>query len=158
MSEYLVRPANSADEAALVAGNLAMAQETEGLTLDLDTLRSGVRRVLTDHVGARYLVATTDTGEVVGQLMLTTEWSDWRNRPVWWIQSVHVVPERRRTGVYRALYEQVRREARAEKVGGVRLYVDTRNVRAQQVYTRLGMNGDHYRVFEEMFGSAEEAP
>jgi ribosomal protein S18 acetylase RimI-like enzyme len=88
---------------------------------------------------------------VVGQLLITYEWSDWRDRMVWWIQSVHVVPEARRHGVFRALYAFVRREAEAEGAGGLRLYVATTNTRAQAVYAALGMNGDHYRVFEDMF-------
>jgi hypothetical protein len=97
----------------------------------------------------RYLVAEID-GRVVGQLMTTFEWSDWRNRMVWWIQSVHVV-RGEATRVFRALYDTVRRDALAAGAGGLRLYVDTTNVRAQQVYAALGMNGDHYRVFEDMF-------
>jgi len=83
--------------------------------------------------------------------MITFEWSDWRNRMVWWIQSVYVVPDARGRGVFRALYDALRREAQAAGAGGLRLYVDTTNTRAQAVYRALGMNGDHYRVFEEMF-------
>ena len=88
---------------------------------------------------------------VVGQLLITYEWSDWRNRQVWWIQSVHVAREARRLGVFRALYAHVRGEAQAAGAGGLRLYVDDTNTRAQAVYTSLGMNGGHYRVFEDMF-------
>ena len=88
---------------------------------------------------------------VVGQLLITYEWSDWRNRPVWWIQSVHVADDARRLGVFRALYAHARAEAIAAGAGGLRLYVDETNARAQAVYTSLGMNGGHYRVFEDMF-------
>ena len=86
-----------------------------------------------------------------GQLLITFEWSDWRNRMVWWIQSVYVSPTARRRGVFRALYEHARREAQSQGVGGLRLYVDITNSRAQAVYSALGMKGDHYRVFEDMF-------
>ena len=146
----LVRPARLDDLDTIVAGNMVMAEETERVQLDEATLREGVRALLESRAPGRYVVAEID-GRVVGQLLITFEWSDWRNRIVWWIQSVHVAPEARRCGVFRALYNTVRRDALAAGAGGLRLYVDTTNVRAQQVYTALGMNGDHYRVFEDMF-------
>jgi len=156
-SPHRARPATQADEDTLVEGNLAMALETEGLALDPTILRAGVRRALGGDVGAAYfLVDHPHTGTPLGQLMVTREWSDWRNREVWWIQSVYVWPEARKTGVYAALYRKVCHDARAAGAGGVRLYVDTRNTRAQAVYTRLGMNGEHYRVFEAMFSATTD--
>ena len=146
----IVRAAGAEDLEALVAGNLALAEETEHVRLDQDTLREGIRALLDSRAPGRYWVAELD-GRVVGQLLITFEWSDWRNRMVWWIQSVYVVPESRGGGVFRTLYEAARQEAGAAGAGGLRLYVDTTNVRAQAVYTALGMNGDHYRVFEDMF-------
>jgi len=137
------------DLATLVAGNTAMARETEGLTLDPATLQAGVSAVLTQDVDGHYYVAEVD-GQEAGQLMITREWSDWRCAWVWWIQSVYVWPAFRRHGVYRALYEQVLHDAHEAGAGGIRLYVDSRNTRAQQVYSRLGMNGEHYRVFERV--------
>jgi GNAT superfamily N-acetyltransferase len=90
-------------------------------------------------------------GQILGSLLITHEWSDWRNGTVWWIQSVYVVPEARRKGIYAGLYAHVKELAQADpKVRGIRLYVDRRNTRAQTVYTRLGMNGEHYQVFEWM--------
>jgi GNAT superfamily N-acetyltransferase len=145
-----VRPAAAADHAFLVHGNLAMALETENLTLDEGVLSKGVRAMLDGRAPGAYWVAEVN-GAPAGQLMITYEWSDWRNRIVWWIQSVYVVPGARRHGVYRALYAHVRQAARDAGAGGLRLYVDTTNTRAQAVYTALGMNGDHYRVFEDMF-------
>lgn len=145
-----VRPATHADLETLVAGNADMAAETEQLQLDLPTVRLGVAAVLDGRVPGRYWMAEHD-GRVVGQLLVTYEWSDWRNRQVWWIQSVHVAREARRLGVFRALYAHVRSEAQAAGAGGLRLYVDDTNTRAQAVYTSLGMNGGHYRVFEDMF-------
>jgi GNAT superfamily N-acetyltransferase len=145
-----VRAAVIDDLEALVAGNLALAEETEHLRLEADTLRQGVRALLESRAPGRYWVAEVE-GRVVGQLLITFEWSDWRNRMVWWIQSVYVLPDARGLGVFRALYDTGRREAVAAGAGGLRLYVDTTNSRAQAVYTALGMNGDHYRVFEDMF-------
>ena len=146
----LVRPATVADHAFIVRGNLEMALETEDLSLDASVLSAGVQAMLDGKAPGAYWIAEVD-GEPAGQLMITYEWSDWRNRIVWWIQSVYVVPGARRHGVFRALYAHVRAVAEAEGAGGLRLYVDTRNVRAQEVYRSLGMNGDHYRVFEDMF-------
>lgn len=145
-----VRPATLADLDFLVAANLAMALETEHLRLDREILREGVRTLLEQRAPGAYWVVELD-GVVVGQLMVTYEWSDWRNRIVWWIQSVYVMPDARQHGVFRRLYTHVREAAKAAGAGGLRLYVDTTNVRAQQVYSALGMNGDHYRVFEDMF-------
>jgi ribosomal protein S18 acetylase RimI-like enzyme len=145
-----IRSAERADLDAIVAGNAALAVESERVRLDPATLREGVRALLEERAPGRYWVAEIN-GRVAGQLLVTFEWSDWRNRPVWWIQSVYVAPDARRQGVFRALYEHAKREAQAAGSGGLRLYVDTSNVRAQAVYTALGMNGDHYRVFEEMF-------
>jgi ribosomal protein S18 acetylase RimI-like enzyme len=145
-----IRPATLDDTEALVAGNASMALETEQLRLDVPTLRLGVQAVLRGDVPGRFWVAEHE-GRVVGQLLITYEWSDWRNRPVWWIQSVHVAESARRLGVFRALYAHARAEAQAAGAGGIRLYVDDTNTRAQAVYTALGMNGGHYRVFEDMF-------
>ncbi|MBL8137737.1 MAG: GNAT family N-acetyltransferase [Acidobacteria bacterium] len=151
-----IRAARSTDLEALVGGNAAMALETEQLKLDLPTLRAGVQAVLDGRVPGRFWVAEHE-GLVVGQLLITYEWSDWRNRPVWWIQSVHVAETARRLGVFRALYAHARAEALAAGAGGLRLYVDETNTRAQAVYTSLGMNGGHYRVFEDMFAEPDKA-
>jgi len=150
-----VRPATLDDLETLVRGNVAMAEETEGLTLDPEVVRRGVSAPLQGDAPARYLVAER-AGEVVGQMMLTEEWSDWRATMVWWIQSVYVVPGHRRQGVYRALYDEARSLARAEAIAGLRLYVDHRNERAAEVYRRLGMDDQHYAMFEAMFD--REAP
>jgi ribosomal protein S18 acetylase RimI-like enzyme len=145
-----VRPARHDDLDALVAGNLAMAEETERVRLDAATLRQGITALLDSRAPGRYWVAELD-GRVVGQLLITFEWSDWRNRMVWWIQSVYVAPDVRSRGVFRMLYDTARREAQSAGAGGLRLYVDNTNTSAQAVYTKLGMNGGHYRVFEDMF-------
>jgi len=143
----LARPSEARD---IAAWNVAMARETEGVDLDLETARSGTRAVFERDAGAFYLRAEIG-GLAVGQLMVTTEWSDWRDRPVWWIQSLYVAPPWRRRGVHRALHEAVLDRARAAGAAGVRLYVDRRNERAATAYRRLGMDGEHYLVFEQMF-------
>lgn len=134
----------------LVAFQIAMADETEQLRLDRGVCTAGVGAVLREASLGRYFVAEME-GVVVGSALITYEWSDWRNGQVWWIQSVYVLPEARRKGIYGGLYAHLQSLARADAgVRGIRLYVDERNTSAQQVYTRLGMNGDHYRVFEWM--------
>lgn len=146
----MIRVGVVSDLEALVDGNLRMARETEDLELDIERLRGGVLAVLEGRARGAYRVLEEE-GKIVGQLMLTYEWSDWRNAEVWWIQSVFVAPQARGQGVYRRLYEGVLEEARQAKAAGVRLYVDARNVKAQQVYEKLKMDGGHYKVFEAMF-------
>ena len=157
----IVRPATLTDLDFIVEGNRCLAAETEDLHLDRAVLTAGVRAVLTDAAPGRYWIAERD-GQPVGQLLITFEWSDWRNRMVWWIQSVYVLPNARQHGVFRTLYAHTQQAARAAGAAGLRLYVDTTNTRAQAVYTALGMNGGHYRVFEAMFGdapiAADDAP
>jgi len=143
-----IRRATDADVPTLVEFNRRLALETEHKTLDLAVLTDGVVAGLKDDEKAKYFVAE-DGGRVVGQLMLTLEWSDWRNGWVWWIQSVYVRPDARRRGVFRALFEHVLVEARAEPdVVGLRLYVEQDNGSAQQTYARLGMDRTAYLVFE----------
>lgn len=138
------------DAEAIISFQVAMAHETEDLELDRETCRRGVAAVFDDPALGRYFVAEED-GRVVGSLLITHEWSDWRAGMVWWIQSVYVVPELRRQGVYRGLYAHVKGIAETEdSIRGIRLYVDRRNTRAQQVYDALGMNGEHYLVYEWM--------
>src|SRR5262245_18503498 len=153
-AQLKIRVARVEDLESLVNGNAALAEESERVQLDIETLRAGILALLESRAPGQYFVAELD-GRFVGQLLTTYEWSDWRNRMVWWIQSVYVVPEARQRGVLRALYDTARREALAAGPGGLRLYVDTTNTRAQAVYAALGMNGDHYRVFEEMFGEVQ---
>ena len=124
-----------------------MAYETEGLTLDPTVTLAGVRAVLADPGRGRYFVAELDD-RVVGQLMVTPEWSDWRAVWFWWIQSVWVAPEYRGRKVYRALHDHLLAEARRQGIFSLRLYVDRENRRAQAVYEALGMRHSHYDLFE----------
>jgi GNAT superfamily N-acetyltransferase len=150
MSEPEYRDATREDAAAIIEFQIAMARETEDLELDHAILQRGVHAVFDDPSLGRYYVATSE-GRVIASLMITYEWSDWRNGMVWWIQSVYVTPENRRKGIYAGLYKHVRALVENEPaVRGIRLYVDRRNTSAQEVYSRLGMNGEHYQVFEWM--------
>lgn len=153
MSEtFIVREAVEGDAESIIEFNERMAEETEGKRLPRDVLGPGVRAVLGARSLGRYFVACR--GEhVIGQLMLTTEWSDWRNGQIWWIQSVYVRPDERARGVYRALHEHVRSLADTTSgVVGIRLYVEKSNTVAQATYRRLGMTDAGYVVFEDMLG------
>lgn len=152
IAEIAVRPAIPNDSEFLVRGNAQLALETENLSLDLDRLRLGVQAVFDDPARGIYLIAEIDSGSKrtpAGQMMITYEWSDWRNGVFWWIQSVYTVPEARRRGVFRALYSAA--DALAKRQGsvcGLRLYVDNHNQAAQEVYRRCGMRETAYRLFE----------
>lgn len=127
---------------------IAMAFETEGMNLDEITVLRGVSAVFADPAKGFYLVARS-ASRTVGSLMITYEWSDWRARTVWWIQSLYVIPECRRQGVYKLMYNWLlERVNQDESVGGIRLYVDHTNISAQKVYESLGMDGNHYRFYE----------
>jgi GNAT superfamily N-acetyltransferase len=150
MSDFEYREATPDDAGSIVDFQLAMARETENLDLDREVLSRGVAAVFADPSLGRYFVAAEEE-DVIASLMVTYEWSDWRNGLVWWIQSVYVVPAFRRRGVYAGLYGHVRGLVESDAaIRGIRLYVDERNKAAQEVYARLGMNGEHYRVFEWM--------
>lgn len=151
MNPIHIRTAKLDDWRALAAGNAALAAETEGKQLSPALLEPGVRAALEDETKARYFVACID-GAVVGQVMFTREWSDWRNGDIWWLQSVYVLPDFRGRGVFRALYEHVYSLAAADPtVVGLRLYVERDNQRAQTTYHRLGMTMPGYYVMESMF-------
>jgi ribosomal protein S18 acetylase RimI-like enzyme len=145
-----IRLAEKNDHQALVEFNQAMAYETEGKTLDTQILQSGVEAVFHDEKKGFYVVAEDD-GQIVGGLMITFEWSDWRDNWFWWIQSVYILPEYRGRGIYRLLYEFVKEAAREKRdVCGFRLYVEKENTRAQAVYEKLGMEETYYLMYEEM--------
>jgi ribosomal protein S18 acetylase RimI-like enzyme len=145
-----IRDASPADGATIASYNSQMAEETEGRALDADLIGPGVMRLLEDASKGRYWVAE-DGGQIVGQIMVTYEWSDWRNGNIWWIQSVYVHPDYRRQGVYSSLYKHVAFLMQQDPDAcGLRLYVDNDNERAQKTYTALGMIDPNYRVMEAM--------
>jgi ribosomal protein S18 acetylase RimI-like enzyme len=144
-----VRPARADDRETIATFQEAMALATEGKRLDPDVVRRGVGRALADPDRGFYLCATID-GRVVGSLLVTREWSDWRDGWFWWIQSVYVDESVRRRGIYRALHRAVWRLA--EQTGdviGIRLYVEDENTGAQATYRALGMQETSYRLFEQ---------
>ena len=151
---FHVRPARPDDAAVIASFNAALAKETEEVVLDPAVIGPGVEAALGDPARSLYFVAE-EGGSVVGQTMVTYEWSDWRNGFLWWIQSVYVEPAAREKGVFKALHARVREEARKAGAVGIRLYVFDGNKRAQEVYARLGMKDGRYRVLEQMFGERE---
>ena len=143
-----VRRATPQELDTIVEFNAALALESEGKTLELERLKAGVKALLDTPQRGFYLFAEA-AGRVVGQLLITTEWSDWRNSDFWWIQSVYTVADYRRQGVYRALHNHVLAEARSRAdVCGLRLYVDRDNHVAKQVYASLDMQQSHYDLLE----------
>ncbi|MEN6578621.1 MAG: GNAT family N-acetyltransferase [Phycisphaerales bacterium] len=147
--EISIRAAEPRDVAAIAELNAAMAWETERTQLCQDTLTRGVQAVLDDPQHGFYIVAE-HSGGVVGCLMVTFEWSDWRCGRFWWIQSLYVRPPFRRRGVFRQLHEFVKAEAlRQPEVCGLRLYVEHSNHVAQQVYEQIGMRPLPYRMYEQ---------
>lgn len=150
MMNIVVRDALKSDLEEILDFQISMAKETESIDLERDVLKIGVSSVLEDSAKAKYFIADNE-GEAAGMLMITTEWSDWRNGWVWWIQSVYVKPGYRKMGVYKMLYNHIKKiVGSSDELKGIRLYVDKRNVRAQQVYESLGMTGDHYTTYEWM--------
>lgn len=145
-----IRFAEARDASVIADFNLTMARETEQKELLPEVVLKGVNKVLDDANIGFYVIAERGD-EVVGSLMVTTEWSDWRNGVFWWIQSVYVRPNERRNGAYTRLYQFIREAAKNDPaVCGFRLYVDKRNVLAKQAYQSLGMIETDYQVFEEM--------
>ncbi|HOC56396.1 MAG TPA: N-acetyltransferase [Verrucomicrobiota bacterium] len=146
--EIRIREAAPADGPVIADFNTQLARESEGLELDAARVQAGVAAILQDRAKGIYYVAEAE-GAVIGQTMITYEWSDWRNGNIWWIQSVYVRPEFRRAGVFRAIFDHLRNLARARReVCSIRLYVHADNTRACQSYERLGMTRTKYQVFE----------
>ena len=153
-SEIVVRRARQEDVSSIVLFSAAMALETEGRELDQERLRKGTVALLTSAVHGFFMVAEIVQPEpsLIGQLMVTYEWSDWRNAVFWWIQSVYVDPQWRRQGVYRRMHDTVVALGRADpKVCGIRLYVAQNNQTAQMVYRRVGLSRSLYDVYEDDF-------
>ena len=150
MSEIKVRHATAAEASRITEFNRKMALETEGLALNETTTMAGVVALIGHPERGFYLVAEAD-GVLAGCLLVTCEWSDWRNKMFWWLGSFYVRPEMRGRGVYAALYAKVEElAARDGHICGLRLYVHKDNSQAQQVYRGLGLEEKEYRVFEDM--------
>ena len=147
----IIRPATAADTQVVADFNCRLASESEGKTLDTTLLAAGVRAALLDPLKCRYFLAEED-GTILGQVGLTYEWSDWRNGWIWWLQSVYVARPFRGRGIFRALYHQIRSEARAlPDVIGLRLYVEDSKEPARRTYQALGMKPGGYSVYEDLW-------
>lgn len=144
------RPAALGDHPTIAGFQIDMAWETEKLKLDPAICSKGVRSVFENPNLGKYFVAE-EAGMVLGSLLLTHEWSDWRAGMVWWIQSVYIAPNSRGKKIFSAFYGYIKQMAEADpNCRGLRLYVDRTNLLAQEIYKKIGMNGDHYRLFEWM--------
>ncbi len=147
----IIRNAERRDAKTIAQCNAAMAKETEHLELDFQRLFDGVNGLFNNPTLGFYIVAE-ENGLFAGQMMITYEWSDWRNGVFWWIQSVYVRPEFRSAGVFRKLYEHIIEQAKQKgNVCGIRLYVEKENERAHSVYEKLGMKRTAYDMFEVDF-------
>jgi GNAT superfamily N-acetyltransferase len=144
-----IRKATPKDAGAIIDFQLKMAWETEMMTLETDIVTQGVNAVFNNNVLGQYWVAEAD-GQVVASLLITYEWSDWRNAIVWWFQSVYVLPSHRRSGIFRSMYTHIKNEGESTGVAGLRLYVETNNTRAHTTYEALGMKREHYAMYEWM--------
>lgn len=119
------------------------------MTLVPEVINKGVNAVFKDSSKGQYWIAE-DRDKIVASLLITYEWSDWRNCNVWWFQSVYVLPEFRRKGIFRSMYQSIKEEADRNGIGGLRLYVETNNIKAQSTYEALGMQSLHYKMYEWM--------
>jgi len=146
-----IRDARKKDINSIVEFQINMAEETENLILHEDVITPGVEAVFLDHNKGRYFVAEYE-GDIAGSLLITYEWSDWRNGMVLWIQSVYVKSEYRGKGIFKAFYQHIQQimKENPEEYKGIRLYVDKTNIGAQKVYDAVGMNGNHYQLYEWM--------
>jgi len=148
--ETKIRYATIEDWQIIARFQVLMAEETENLILKKDISENGVKAVFKNPQLGRYYVAEND-GKIIACLLTTFEWSDWRNATVWWLQSVYVLPEYRKTGVFREMYLHIKNLVLSnENVGGIRLYMITSNDRARKAYQAMGMDGEHYQLFEWM--------
>jgi len=144
-----IRKATPEDSEVIIDFQQKMAWETEHMTLVAEIIDKGVKAVFNDNSRGQYWVAE-EKDNIVASLLITYEWSDWRNCNIWWFQSVYVLPEFRRKGIFRSMYLHIKDEAGKESIAGLRLYVETNNSVAQNTYEALGMKSLHYKMFEWM--------
>jgi len=143
-----IREANSKDIDTIAHFQVEMALKTENCQLNLTTVTSGVTAVIAKKSLGKYFIVE-DQGKTIASLLITYEWSDWRNAMIWWIQSVFVIKEYRRKGIFTKLYRHIKNQVlKDNNIGGIRLYVDKTNINAQKTYHKVGMNGEHYQLFE----------
>ena len=147
---FRIRLATEQDSHTIIDFQMKMARETEELNLGQDNLVDGVNAVFRDPQKGKYFVVYNDD-QVIASMMITHEWSDWRNKWIWWLQSVYVLPDFRGKGIFRLMYEHVKMLViKDDDTAGIRLYVDVSNKKAREVYKAVGMDGEHYQTFEWM--------
>lgn len=142
-----IRPATEQDADVIVSQNLFLAQESENMILDKELVRNGVHALLRDKSKGFYVVAE-ENNRIIGQLMITVEWSDWRNKPIWWVQSVYVQKEWRNKTVFTRMLAFVRTHALQQNVAFLRLYVHHDNQTAIQVYEKSGWTKEPYLFYQ----------
>ncbi|MCU0644010.1 MAG: GNAT family N-acetyltransferase [bacterium] len=151
MSVFEIKKALPQDIAWIAQAQVLMANETENLQLIPEEVVTGVSFIFEHPDRGFYIIAKNDETDPVGCLLILKEWSDWRNGDVWWIHSVYVASDYRKHGIFRLMFDYAEGLARKSQVRGLRLYVDKSNSNAQRVYEKLGMNKEHYELFEKMF-------
>jgi GNAT superfamily N-acetyltransferase len=147
----IIRKATTEDATVIIDFQQKMAWETEKMTLVPEIISKGVKAVFENSAHGQYWIAE-ENNIVLASLLITYEWSDWRNTNVWWFQSVYVLPDYRRTGIFRSMYSHIKNEADKQGVAGLRLYVESNNSRAQKTYEALGMMSEHYTMYEWLKG------
>jgi GNAT superfamily N-acetyltransferase len=144
----MIRIATKNDAPTIIEFNKRLAFETERLILDDIKITTGVTTIINDSSKGVYYVYEFE-GKVIAQLLITFEYSDWRNANIWWIQSVYVDSNFRRQGYFQLLYQHVKNIVDSNpQIAGLRLYVEKANTTAQKTYTRLGMNESYYNLYE----------
>lgn len=144
----IVRQANISDKNTIAEFQVLMAHETENIQLDRKIVMAGVSAVFNDPSKGKYYIAEEDE-MVVASVLTTYEWSDWRNGTIIWLQSVYVLPEFRKKGIFKALYNYIQNQSLSDNnIKGIRLYVEKKNIPAQAVYEKLGMDAEHYQLYE----------
>jgi GNAT superfamily N-acetyltransferase len=141
-----IRKARLRDAAAIASQNILLAKETEHIILKPETILTGVKTLLTDATKGFYLVAE-ENNAIIGQAMITVEWSDWRNKPIWWVQSVYVQKKWRRKGVFTQLLHTIQQQARKQGVAFLRLYVHDKNLPALRSYEKSGWTPEPYKLY-----------
>lgn len=149
--QFRIQETQPSDMNWIAGFQIKMAKESENLDLDAGLVQKGVSEIFQKPEKGFYIAVKMEPDSPAGCLLIQREWSDWRNAEVWWIHSVYILPEYRQKGLFRKMFEYVEKLAEEQKIAGLRLYVDRSNKPAIKVYERLGMNGDHYLLFEKMF-------
>ena len=148
--DFVLRKAIDADIETITRAQLAMAWESEQLSLSAEIVKRGVRHIIEHPDQGFYLLAETDS-QIVAACMILHEWSDWRCGRILWLHSLYVEPEFRRQGVFKAFYQHLQDMVKTNAdLHGIRLYVDKSNHLAQLVYRTMGMSSDHYTLYEWM--------